>query len=554
MTTLHKSLVAGACTAALVAASGCASMEKTANADETAPASDATRRAIVDEDVAALQSTIVAGDDVVIPKHATALVIDKNKRSPFNDGVFQGWGTSFCWWANRVGYSDTLAERTARLFYTLDHKGLGLNIIRYNIGGGDDPSHHHITRTDSAVPGFLAADGSYDWTRDAAQRNCLLHAAKVCASDVIVEAFSNSPPYFMTVSGCSSGNADASKNNLRADQYDAFAAYLATVVAHYKSEWGISFQSLSPMNEPATNYWGANSNKQEGCHFDAGESQSRLLVATRAALDAAGLDDVLVCGSDETSTATAVTSFEALTAEARTALGRVDSHTYNYPAHHDDESLVALRNAASAADKNLWMSEVDKGGTAGVNAGEMGAPLELALRIITDLNGLQASAWVIWDIIDSHISSDGYHGNQDGGAPKDLRGGYWGIATADHDSQTLLVWKKYYGFAQFTRYIRAGYNQLPLASDTVLAFYSEAEEKLVIVAVNDTASDSHLALDLSSFAALPRTAHVVRTSGATLADGENLAAVHLEIAANGKTLYPPLKANSITTFVFEGVE
>lgn len=25
--------------------------------------------------------------------------------SPFEDGKFEGWGTSFCWWPNRIGYS-----------------------------------------------------------------------------------------------------------------------------------------------------------------------------------------------------------------------------------------------------------------------------------------------------------------------------------------------------------------------------------------------------------------------------------------------------------------
>lgn len=79
--------------------------------------------------------------------------ISPYKESTFNGGKFKGWGTSFCWWANRVGYSDSLSEKSATAFYDKE-KGLGLNIVRYNIGGGDNPSHHHITRTDSAVPGY----------------------------------------------------------------------------------------------------------------------------------------------------------------------------------------------------------------------------------------------------------------------------------------------------------------------------------------------------------------------------------------------------------------
>ena len=88
----------------------------------------------------------------------------------------------------------------------------------------------------------------------------------------------------MTNSGCSSGNKDAGKNNLKDDAYDAFAKYLSEVAEHFKTNWGVSFQSIAPMNEPYTNYWGAYSNKQEGCHFDQGNSQSKIINALNKAL------------------------------------------------------------------------------------------------------------------------------------------------------------------------------------------------------------------------------------------------------------------------------
>lgn len=61
----------------------------------------------------------------------------------------------------------------------------------------------------------------------------------------------------------------------------------ATVAAHFKSDWGVTFQSISPMNEPDTNYWQAHNDKQEGCHWSPGNTQSQMIVATRNALDAA---------------------------------------------------------------------------------------------------------------------------------------------------------------------------------------------------------------------------------------------------------------------------
>ena len=50
-------------------------------------------------------------------------------------GEFEGWGTSLCWWANRLGYSDKMTEEAARVFFS--DEGLDMNIGRYNVGGGD---------------------------------------------------------------------------------------------------------------------------------------------------------------------------------------------------------------------------------------------------------------------------------------------------------------------------------------------------------------------------------------------------------------------------------
>ena len=36
--------------------------------------------------------------------------LNPEEESPFNDGVFEGWGTSMGWWGNRIGYSDKLAQ------------------------------------------------------------------------------------------------------------------------------------------------------------------------------------------------------------------------------------------------------------------------------------------------------------------------------------------------------------------------------------------------------------------------------------------------------------
>ena len=483
-------------------------------------------------------------EDSFSVKDAKPVVISAEKISPFNNGRFSGWGTSLCWWGNRIGYDDSLSEQAATLFFS-KQDGIGLNIVRYNIGGGDNPQHKHITRTDSAMPGFLTLDQNgnqvYDWTSDHNQRNVLDRIIKAAGKDVLVEFFSNSPPYFMTVSGCSSGGTVGTDSNLRPEKYAAFADYLASVT-EYMVKSGIPVTSLEPMNEPGSVYWAAFSTKQEGCHFALGEEQSRIIEETRLALNARGLSAIAVSASDETSTDDAYVSYNALLPKAKQTLERINVHTYN------GTELERLQNLAAHENKNLWMSETDGSGTVGEDAGEMGAALWLSKKIIRDMNGLRPSAWILWQAIDSHISSAGYAGNKDGGAP-DLNGGYWGLATANHDRKIILLTKKYYAMGQFSKYIRPESTVLYTERDNVLASFSQENGELVIVAVNEFAREVPYVFDVSPLTGTEDSfAYVVRTSGSRR-KGENLNLLEKAVAVKGGLLYAPLAPNSITTFI-----
>lgn len=469
------------------------------------------------------------------------------KASTMNDGIFQGWGTSLCWWANRVGYSDELAQQTADLFFGDD--GLRLNIMRYNIGGGDDPTHNHITRTDSAVPGWLvwdeeAQDYVYDYDADKNQLNVFERCVEAAGDNAIVEVFSNSPPYFMTVSGCSSGGFDSNVNNLKDECYEDFAEYLAHVTNYIQNEMGIEVTSVSPMNEPNTNFWGANSPKQEGCHFDEGESQSRIIELTYEALQQYDLPNVMVVASDETSTELQINEYNAYSNKAKEYLGRINTHTYN------PTKIGELGQLARDEGFLMWMSEVDGNGIAGTNAGEMGAGLWLGEKIINDINALDPAAWVLWQVIDKHISEEGYNGRQDSGMI-DITQGFWGTAVADHDNQDVILTQKYYSFGQFTRYIRPGMTIIQCGGDSLAAYNPETKE-LVVVALNKSDKDRYMNYDLSQMESVGRRVQAIRTSG-TIEDGEHWAQLE-DFGAYEDGFVAELKANSITTFIVSGVE
>jgi hypothetical protein len=84
-------------------------------------------------------------------------------------------------------------------------KGLGLTIVRYNRGGGADLSFDTNLRPFGDIPGIKprGPNAAYDWSADKQQRDVLFGARDRGAN--VFEAFSNSPPSWMTLSGSVTG-------------------------------------------------------------------------------------------------------------------------------------------------------------------------------------------------------------------------------------------------------------------------------------------------------------------------------------------------------------
>lgn len=477
------------------------------------------------------------------------LKIDSGNLYNSNQGIFEGWGTSLCWFGNRIGASEQTSNDAAKLLCN-NEEGLGLNIIRFNIGGGDNPTHDHITRTDSKMPGYwgdydAATDTfTYDFTKDERQRNVL---TKMLAEnkDLTLEAFSNSPPYFMTQSGCTSGtDKDDVPDNLKADKYDEFAEYLAKVVKYYRDNYGVNFSSVEPMNE---NGWSIsrNGHKQEGCTFSEGESRSKMVLAMQKAMENNGLQDLILAGCDESSPQETISCLNLLSKDALNALERIDTHSYA----NGSIMAVKLCEKVKELSKNLWMSETDGGDVAGENAGEMGAALAFAKRIGRDMNSLQPSAWIMWQAIGSYCGSEPFEGNSD---PVSLnqseldKKGFWGVAYADMDKEKVVLTKKYYAMGQFTRYIHKG-DQMIVGDAQNTVSYDKENNQLKIVAVNATSKTKSMKYDLSGFQWNDPIVKSVRTSG-DMNTGENWKTLN-SIYGKNTGFQVELAPNSVTTFI-----
>ena len=187
---------------------------------------------------------------VTIALYAENFKIDPSKRLHRHGG----WGVSLCWWAGQCGRWDD--EKVDRLVEWITSKeGLNYSVFRYNIPGGDDPENrhcdpHHMAKGKglrAEMEGFLTQQGrNYDWQADAAQRRVMLKLRQT-RPDAIFEAFSNTPPYFMTVSGCAAGHDNPARDNLKRECYHAFADYLIDVCLHYKKQYGLTFYSLQSL-------------------------------------------------------------------------------------------------------------------------------------------------------------------------------------------------------------------------------------------------------------------------------------------------------------------
>src|SRR2546430_1061044 len=64
-------------------------------------------------------------------------------------------------------------------------QGLGYNIFRYNIGGGENPAHEHMARF-REMPGFEPTMGTWTWDADANQ-TAILQRIMERGSGVILE-------------------------------------------------------------------------------------------------------------------------------------------------------------------------------------------------------------------------------------------------------------------------------------------------------------------------------------------------------------------------------
>ncbi|MED4229098.1 glycoside hydrolase [Neobacillus cucumis] len=482
--------------------------------------------------------------------------ITKIKLDPsYQQSPFDGWGTALAWFANITGgWPDNAKNQLADAIFGKD--GLNFNIARYNIGGGDSPETIPYMRLGGAVPGYWNRPAEFgppngdatnwteqknwwnpndpadwNWNADANQR-WWLQAAKTRGANNL-EAFSNSAPYFMTQSGYVSGNWNSWDDNLKPDQYQNFANYLTTVVEHFQKEYGIKFNTLSPVNEPNTGYWGAKG-RQEGSNWSPA-SQAKIINEVKKQLDEKGLD-TSVAAMEETNPQKFISDWDQYDSLTRKNIGELNVHTYG------TGDRIGVRDIAKAEGTPLWMSEVDLS-VDSQNFDDIKPGLALSERIQADMQELEPKAWVLWQAVEDEVNMDPQHEN-----------GNWGLMQVDfqsNDTNNVQIYKnkKYYAMGNYSKFIRPGDQVINSDNRDTLAAIDSKNQSVVVVYTNSSTEAKTVDFDLSGFGSVADNSKA--TPYVTSATDNLKEQQKIEISKN--SLSTVVQPQSITTFVISGI-
>jgi hypothetical protein len=524
---------------------------------------------------------------------------------------FQGWGVSLAWWAEIAGGwpgSGGLAGDASlleALFGNPDqavnvppaspaarpvsYYPLGLNVLRYNIGaspvnpanstppvpvgcqkfrpGANIPAPQQ-GRSDPVNPGW-----------DQAQLSVLQDAKNLAAADgapgeqPILEAFANSPPWWLVANNCPAGNAYTDSLTPASDA--AYANYLVAVLNALHTGEGVDFATIEPFNEPwepavtdsgspAAGWWGqcwqGKNPKpcQEGANFTPA-SQGQVAAALCQALrtDPTPLATKVSApdGNSPDSTLPDLGAIAHAATQYPGCLTQVSTHSYAGASRYTGTGRLAVAGAASRlpGPPSVSASEFGDGKCSQGNGPIPGAAatdhdtcsgVELATQIADDLQGLHPASWVYW------TAMEGASG--------------WGLlADTNTNLQTpaslgagLQLTKRFYAYSQYTRFIRGGSTLYPVTGSTAtpagnspnlrVIAATNTSKQIVIVATNPSGGTENLNLSLGGLPA-PTTARITPylTSHTTPATQDPAYAAHLRSGV----LTGQVPPDSIATYV-----
>ncbi len=448
------------------------------------------------------------------------ITLSKNKTFQEFDGI----GASGAWWSQIVGGWDNTDDNgeeirnvISRLLYSKTD-GIGMNIYRYNIGGGSAHSGNgeysdFARRTES----FDAGDGKYDFSRDKNAVYMMHQAVKDGAGEVIL--FVNSPIERLTKNGWAHLKKNqAFRTNLKKKNYLPFAKYILDVTEHFVKE-GLPVKYLSPVNEPFWIWTGG----QEGCHYSPRQAGKVMLAVAKEMKKRKVLENIKLSGLENGDIRWFNKSYTRNLLkypEVRKRIDAVDLHSYflYQPLPFFNDRIKFLTRYRKWMDRHypdvpVKMSEWTH--MVGGKNPNMDSALHTAKIMIEDFTLLGVTSWQHW-IACSHYD---YHD---------------GLIYLDLENKSYEVTKRLYVTGNFSKYIPLGAKRIDVNCDDkdVITIAFTKESKTILIVVNDTEKEKDFTMPADGLFAVT--------------DKDNNLA-EKNAAANEKIAITPL---SVTTFVF----
>jgi len=374
-----------------------------------------------------------------------------NLNSVKKGNVFKGFGSSLAWFSNIIGKSDDTesVDFLCDIFFNKNNQnGLHLNYVRYCIGGVEEPSLAKNFRIGGAIEAYTK-DRIWD-NVDRGQRYFLKKAKEYGVENF--EAFSNSPPNSMTVSGSTAGSEPwvipfikqdiTFSNNLKSNYIEEFTRYLVDVTKYLHENDGINFTSISPYNEISNMGWQKNNN-QEGCYYNFFGIRGQVSRSLRKELDKQNMKEVKVACCEENSVFfgfmslilnpfmwNSVQQFNVHRYQWGNAVG---FNTYGF----EDSNIFRKLIRWVLKDKPIVMSEFGLGLLNGItDSKDFQNVLLLADKIMDDFIYLRPQLWCYWQIVDTSN---------------------WGLCEVDYnDISKINFGALYQCFQNFSHFIKPG--------------------------------------------------------------------------------------------------
>lgn len=362
--------------------------------------------------------------------------------------VFGGWGISLCWWAN-IKYPKNILDDLVNLLFSKN--GLGLNVVRYNLGGGSDSNLKQNFRLGANMPCIMNNKGEFNLEDDYLQLEILERSIKSGVDKV--EIFCNSPPYFMTKSGYTNGSDKSWDCNLKSDSIDSFVDFLNNAYKLLVQKFPIV--SINPFNEPSNPFWTTSIN-QEGCYYDY--ATRKIIINKLKSKN----KDIPISSADESSSLFGLLWYIF---SPKDLISRINIHGYNYVDWRNIKfrffDWTIWRSILRYFYKGeLWMSEYGFG-----YENTISSSLALGRHIFRDLKTLTPNVWVYWQV--EHITSS------------------WGILKVDFGKpDQIYIQKQYWIFKHFTNTLRPG-DTYKVVSDNIIEIQQADFYKYIILNDND---------------------------------------------------------------------